>query len=81
MTKELTKELKDYYWKLAEEKIESDNKKIADFIKEYNLASTSELYGENSENYAYTVYEFAEKLWEADGYVHLASKFVGNKER
>jgi hypothetical protein len=37
MTKQLTQELRDYYWKLAEEKVENDKKKIEEFIKENNL--------------------------------------------
>ena len=81
MTKELTQELKDYYWKLAEEKIESDNKKITDFIKDNNLASTSMRYHKEGEDYVYTVYDVAKKMWEADDYVERPSKFVGNQER
>lgn len=81
MTKELTQEIKEYYWKLAEEKVKNDNNKIAKFIKENNLTSTSTQYDKKSEDYAYIIYDVAKTMWEADGYEEPPSKFVGIKER
>jgi hypothetical protein len=81
MTKQLTQELRDYYWKLAEEKVENDNKKIQEFIKENNLTSTSEQFDNRSENYVFTIYDLAKKMWEADGYVDPPANYVNNKER
>jgi len=75
MNKHLTQELKDYYWNLAKEKVESDREKIKSFIQENDLTSITEEYHEQSENYVLTTYEVAKKMWEIDGYVEPLSNY------
>lgn len=76
----LTPELEKKYLKKAIDKLDSDYKKIRQFVEDNNICVP--MYNPRGDRYYnLTVYDIAEKMWKADGYYNPPTTFTKIKER